>query len=253
MRYLELLAKKITCAAVCLPLLVCGGCSLQQRTAPLPTTFLEDVDISEELETVPFQHAQIVPDDDSPKTYSSVFVQPIRTDLIPKDSWRQSSSLFLRTEDAYNLEVQGLADFFYQQILDELQKVPNKRFNVVSIPTDTTIVAEIALTDVEFSHPVTRAAALAAPLPGVDLALSAFTDPHLSFAVRFTDGKTRKLLASAADRRFPPFRIIDLNKLTITSSAREIVKMWARELAEAIQTDRLTKVERSSWFSILPW
>lgn len=229
------------------------GCSLQERTAPLPTTFLEDVDTNEQLETVPFQHAWIAPDGDNQKTYDSVFVKPIRTDLIPKDAWHRSSSLFLRTEDAYNLEVQGLADFFYQRLVEELQKSPQKRFEVVTTPRNSSIIVEVALTDVEFSHPVTRAAALAAPLPGVDVALSAFTDPHLTFAVRFTDAATHKLLATTADRRFPPFRIIDLNKLTITSSAREISTMWSRELAEAIQSDRMTKVERSSWFSILPW
>jgi len=247
------IARRISSAILPVVLLIVAGCSIQQRTAPLPQTFLEDVDISEQVENVPFQHAWIIPEDSSQKTYSKLFIKPIRTDRIPKDAWHRSSSLLLRTEEAYNLEVQGLANVFYQEFLNELQKVPTKRFEVVSTPTNDTIMVEVAFTDVEFSHPVTRAAALAAPLPGVDIALSAFTDPHLAFAVRFTDAKTNKLLATAADRRFPPFRVIDLNKLTIASSAREIVTMWARELAEAIQSDRLTKVERSSWFSILPW
>lgn len=246
-------ANNTTHAALAFILMIFSGCSIQQRTAPLPNTFLEEIDISEQIDNIPFQHAWIVPEDDSRKTYTKVFVKPVRTDLIPEDAWRRSSSLFLRTEEAYNLEVQGLANVFYQELLNELQKLPTKRFEIASNPTDDTIVVEIAFTDVEFSHPVTRAAALAAPLPGVDIALSAFTDPHLAFAARFTDATTHELLASAADRRFPPFRVIDLNKLTIASSAREIVKMWTRELAEAIQSDRLTKIERSSWFSILPW
>jgi hypothetical protein len=137
--------------------------------------------------------------------------------------------------------------------LSELDKIPGKRFSIVDTPNDKTLIVEIALTELVLSEPLLRVLALAAPVPGVDVALSTISDPHVAFAARFLapDGVT--LLGTVADRRFPPLRVIDLNKLRARSSAREIISMWARELAESIQFEEFRKVERSSWFSWWIW
>jgi hypothetical protein len=217
-----------------------------------PPTFIEDAPLTEKLDTMPFDHSWIAPDSVE-KNFDSVLIMPIRYDLLPPGAWRDSKSIYLNSEEAYLKEAKVLAGHFRNQLLRELSKVPNPRFTVVEVPTPSTLIVSIALTQLEFSHPMTRAAALAAPLPGVDMALNAITDPHASFSARFTDPSTSQLLASAADKRFPPIRIIDLNKLTITSSLREIVHQWSRELSEAIQQDRFSKVEKSWRFSLLPW
>jgi len=85
------------------------------------------------------------------------------------------------------------------------------------------------------------------------VAVSAVSDPHVAFAARFSDGGTGKLLATIADRRFPPTRIVDLNKLTVTSSAREVCAIWAKIIAEGLNSDKLTKVKQQGSFSLLPW
>lgn len=229
-----------------------SGCAVSQRMESPPSTFIEDAPLKERLENMPFDHSWLVPDSVE-RNYDSVLIMPVRYDLLPKGAWKQSSSIYLNSEEAYLHEAKVLAGYFTRQLLEELEKVPNPRFKVVSSPTPSTLIVSIALTEIEFSHPVTRAAALAAPVPGVDMALNAITDPHASFAARFTESKSGELIASAADKRFPPVRIIDLNKLTITSSTREIVKQWSRELAEAIQKDRFSKIEKSWRFSLLPW
>lgn len=228
------------------------GCAVSQRLEAPPPTFIEDAPLAEKLDNMPFDHAWIAPDSVD-KNFDSVLIMPIRYDLLPPGAWKDSQSIYLNSEEAYLKEAKVLAGYFRNQLLRELEKVPNPRFAVVESPSPSTLIVSIALTQLEFSHPMTRAAALAAPLPGVDMALNAITDPHASFSARFTDPSTGELLASAADKRFPPLRIIDLNKLTITSSAREIVKQWSRELAEAIQQDRFSKVEKSWRFSLLPW
>ncbi len=112
---------------------------------------------------------------------------------------------------------------------------------------------ELALTEVVFSRPATNLAVMAAPVPGAGAALSMMTAPVVAFAGRFTSPDGRELWGTVADRREPPFRPIDLNKFTVASSARDVVSQWARELAEAIEFDRLKPVERSPWFSWLPW
>lgn len=228
------------------------GCAVSQRMEGPPSTFIEDAPLNERLDNMPFDHSWIVPDSVE-RNYDSVLIVPVRYDLLPAGAWKQSSSIYLNSEEAYLHEAKVLAGYFTKQLLEELGKVPNPRFKVVSSQTPSTLIVSIALTQLEFSHPMTRVAALAAPVPGVDMALNTITDPHASFSARFTDPTTGELIASAADKRFPPIRIIDLNKLTITSSTREIVKQWSRELAEAIQKDRFSKIEKSWRFSLLPW
>jgi hypothetical protein len=82
---------------------------------------------------------------------------------------------------------------------------------------------------------------------------SAISDPHVAFAARVYDGKTGKLVATAADRKFPPTRLLDLNKVTVTSPNREIVSTWANIIAGALNRDGFAKVESQGTFSILPW
>ena len=122
----------------------------------------------------------------------------------------------------------------------------------MTLPGPRTIVVEIALTELEFSRPIARAGSMVAPIPGAGAALSMISDPHAAFAARVTDGATGELIATAADRKFPPTRIVDLNKLTVTSSAREICSLWADSIARGIQSKDGEKITSQS-FSFLPW
>ena len=148
-----------------------------------------------------------------------------------------------------------IALYFHEQLVAELRKVYERhpRLKVVTSPASDAVNLELGFTELVLSRPVARAAAMAAPVPGLEFALSAMSEPHVAFAARFTSQDGTILLGTVADRRFPPMRAIDLNKLTVSSSAREIVAQWARELAEAIEFNQLVPVERSSRFSLRPW
>ena len=228
------------------------GCSLKERNDPLSPTFLEGVPIESQLKEMPFRHSWLAP---NRKKYSlrSVYVKPVRTDLLSAEEWKRSQGLAVTSKEEFDKAAQLLARYFRIRLLGELKRVPNPRFEVVDSAQKNSAIIEVALTELVLSEPVVRGLGLAAPVPGVDLALSTISDPHVGFAVRVTapDGVT--LLGTAADRRFPPLRVIDLNKLKATSSAREIIADWSRELAESIQTDELTAVERTAWWSLTLW
>jgi hypothetical protein len=245
------MSRILTCFLLLSPFIL-FGCAVEGRFEAPPRTFLEDVSIAKTMKTMPFRHAWVDPKSVQ-KNYTSVFVRPIRIDLLSDDAWKRSSSIGIHSKEDYEKEAQQIADYFHEQLVAALNEASSKRFQVADTPSKSALIVSIALTEVEFSHPIPRAAALAAPLPGVDMALNTITDPHVAFAARFTDPVSNELQASAADRRYPPLRLIDLNKLTITSSTREIVKDWSRELAEAIQSNRFATVERTSRFSLLPW
>jgi hypothetical protein len=231
-----------------------GGSAARQRIEPLPPTFLEGAPQESRIERVPFEQAWAA--SDALKTpVSAIFVKPVRTDLLPPETWRDSTGVSITSSGDFQKLVDELGAYFHEQLVAELRKAHqgNPRLKVVSAPASDSVNLEVAFTEMVLSRPVARAAAMAAPVPGLEFALSAMSEPHVAFAARFTSPDGATLLGTVADRRFPPMRPIDLNKLTVSSSAREIVSQWARELAEAIEFDRLTPVERSSRFSLLPW
>lgn len=239
--------------ALFLTLTVATGCAVQDKAKPMPTTFLQGVPLESKIERVPFEHAWKRPGDIR-IGIDSIYVKPIRTDLVPADSWVHSSGVTLTSAQDFNKEVAEVAVYFKEQLNLELKKAfeKTKRLKIATAPSAHTVTLEIALTEVVLSRPASSAASLASPIPGTGLALSTLHNPHLAFAARFV-GPDGTLLATVADRRFPPKRIIDLNKLTLTSSAREIVAQWARELAEAIEFDKNSPIEKSTSISLLPW
>jgi hypothetical protein len=232
--------------------LTLAACAVQERTEPVVATFLDGAPRESTIADIPFLHAWIAPQE-TPIPYSSIYVKPVRADLIPKDMWLRSRGLAVSSEEEFKKDADIIARYFRIRLLSELKATSSKRFTVVDTPDDRSLVLEIAITELVLSEPIIRAAALAVPFPGVDLALSTITDPHVSFAARFTSPDGKKLIATAADRRFPPIRLIDLNKLRARSSAREIIAHWARQLAQAIQLNEFKKVEGNTWFAILPW
>jgi hypothetical protein len=182
-----------------------------------------------------------------------VYIKPVRTDLLKPSEWEKSHGVAISSKEEFEKSVALLARYFRIRLLAELRAIKNGRFKLVDAPDPSSLVVEIAFTELVLSEPIIRAATLAAPIPGADFALSAFSDPHVGFAARFTNHDGTALIATAADRRFPPVRIIDLNKLRASSSAREIISQWSRELAESIEFEELTKVSKSWGFSLLPW
>jgi hypothetical protein len=228
------------------------ACAVKERTEPVVETFLEGSPRESSIPDIPFLHSWIAPQE-TPIPYSSLYVKPVRTDLLPEDMWLRSRGLAVSSKEEFQKDAAIIARYFRIRLLSELKSTSSQLFRVVESPDNNSLILEIALTELVLSEPLVRAAALAVPFPGVDLAVSTISDPHVSFAARFTSPDGTKLVATAADRRFPPIRLIDLNKLRARSSAREIIAHWARQLAQAIQLDDFNKVEGNSWFSILPW
>jgi hypothetical protein len=231
-----------------------SGCALRERTVQdIPRTFLEDVDIHSKRENLPFDHAWLAPGM-TKERYQTVMFRPVRTDLLPLDQWERSASAFIVTREDYLAKSQEVAQHFNEQIVQKMgeEGLDGGGLRLTNRPGPDTIVIEIALTELEFSHPVARAASLAAPVPGTGAAIASITDPHVAFAARLKDGGTGKLIATIGDRKFAPTRIVDLNKLTVSSSAREVVSLWAEEFAQGLGTKQQITIDEKR-FSILPW
>jgi hypothetical protein len=243
-------AKRLACVVTVGAVLT--GCAVGARVTTVDNTYLEDVNIDSKIENLPFDHAWVNPKFDG-RLYSKVYFPEIRVDLLGQNNkWERSIGPLIKSYEEYDSEARQIAAYFLEQIVKEFSEFKDNRMQIVRAPGPDVVTIKIALTELEFSHPLARGAALAAPIPGTGPALASITDPHMAFAARIyaPDGK---LVATAADRKFPPTRIIDLNKLTVTSANREICSIWAEIFAEAVNKGRFQKTDSRGRFSILPW
>jgi hypothetical protein len=237
-----------------LPLVVSGaiGCAVKERTEPLPQTYLEGRDISVVDKTIPFKHAWIDPN--LPKEqYTNVWFRTVTADTLQEDSWLASKGTLLSKESEYKKLADELANYFKQELIEHVANYKNGVVSVVDSAQPRGVIFDIALTELEFSHPIQKAGFMLVPIPASSLVFNTVSDPHVSFAAKVYDAQTGKLIATLADRRFPPTRLLDVNRLTLTSSAREICDTWAEIIAEGLNRERFAEVADRGFFAILPW
>lgn len=230
------------------------ACTLESRLLkPLPTTFLEGANLKSQLDTLPFDHSWIAPGEDLSR-YNKVYIKPIRSDLLAMDRWLNSSSVAIQSKEDYSKYAREITTYFDQQLREKFKSLSDSstKLQLAEKVGPQTIKLEIALTELEFGHPIANAGALASPLPGTGAMVAAISDPHASFAARLSDGQTGKLLATIADRKFSPTRIVDLNKFTVTSTIREICGLWSEQLAATLAGAGKVKVTERT-FDLMPY
>lgn len=228
-----------------------SACATKQRIDPVKTTFLEDTDTTSKSDRLPFIHAWVKPDFQAEK-WTKLYIKPVRIDLLPEDAWKASKSSAVLSKEDYIEMANKLAEYFRTKLIDTIIEKKSERPVIVDKPGADVVTLEIAFTELEFSHPIIRATSMLSPIPATGVALSSITDPHVAFAARFYDG-SGNLFATIADRLFPPVRILDFNKVTASSSAREACTTWSEMLAETFTQDKLTPVRGKTWFSLTLW
>ena len=239
---------------VIVPLVASGvvGCAVKERTNPLPQAFLEGRDITQTDETLPFKHAWVEPNLPQ-EDYTSVFFRSVTAETLPENSWEASKSTFLTKESEYKKLAKDLADYFKQQLINKVATFPDGTMSVVESPQPKGLIFDVAITELEFSHPIQKAGFMLVPIPGSSLVFNTVADPHVAFAAKVYDAESGKLIATLADRRFPPTRLLDVNRLTVSSSTREIVDTWSEIIAEGLNRDRFAEIPDRGFFAILPW
>lgn len=228
------------------------ACAAKEHVKPISKVYLEDRDVSVTDDSLPFNHAWIDPQI-PPGHYTKVFFRLVTIDKLPKGAWKASKSPYITSEKSFLKEAKLLADYFVECLNTKVKKYPKGTFVITDKAEPGGLVFDIAITELEFTHPVEKAGVMLVPVPGASVAFSAVSEPHVAFAARVYDGERGTLLATVADRKFPPLRLLDVNKLTVTSSAREIVSIWADLIAEGLNRERFAKVSSRGIFSILPW
>ncbi len=231
-------------------LLFLVACAAKERVLGRANpTFLEGSEVGHKVENLPFEQAWIKSGFDGRK-YTKIYIKPIRTDFL--NQWEKSRSTIISSKEDYDKEAKEMADYFLSKLVKDINEYKGNRFTVSNNTGSNVLTIEIALTELEFSHPIVRAITLAVPIPGTGAVVSSVSDVHVAFALRITN-PSGELVATVADRKYPPMRLIDFNKLTVTSSVREILSNWSKIMAEALNKGQFQKTDGNGRFSILPW
>ena len=232
-----------------------AGCASYKAFVPAESTdFIKavpGVDLKSRLDFLPFNQSWTNLSFDL-KKYSKLYVAPVSTQYLKPGSWFQSASVHITSEKSYQDKVAELAGYFRKEIIEEFGHYEKNRFQIVAAPGAGTLSLELALTEVVFSHPGAYVGSQFSPVPGTSSAVDASLGSSVAFEMRLRDSGSGVVMFTAADRRTPPAKVVDLNKLVFTSSAREIVEEWAVLFPQLLNMDRQKKLE-SRRFKAKPW
>ena len=174
--------------------------------------------------------------------YTQVFIKPVSLSYLRTEHWTESASMQMASREAYLQEAKAVAAH-WDESLRRAFSDPQSRFRLANdAHAPGTVVLEIALTEVVFSHPETYVASMAVTAGGV--AESAFLAPTTAFEAKVIDGPTGKLLATVADRTGTRIKVIDFNRLSVSKANMEICDDWAVELMQAANRDLFPVVKR---------
>jgi len=227
--------------------LVCPltNCALQKSvTKQESTAFLRSAGVSpsSKIARLPFEHSWRDRKVD-PNQYSRLVLHPVSLRYLRNEQWQQSESSFLTTKQAYQAQANDLAQYWNKSLVTAFGS-PNNRLKLAhdtSVPG--TLVAEIAITEIVFSHPDTYALSWA--LPGGGIAEGAMFAPSVAFEAVVRDAATGKIVATAADRRSTKIKLVDFNRLTVAKPNREICDEWSQQFMQAFNKELFPSVKRS--------
>lgn len=239
---------------VVLLILIFCSCSTYKKFSDLEQTpFLDfpGVDQASTLKNIPFKHSWVREGFDI-EQYSKVIIAPVSTEFISVDEWTKSAGLRIHNKEIYLEEVNQLAKFTEERLIESFSNTNNNRFSVTSEPAEGVLLVETALLKVQFAHPILNAGTAISPIPGTSQALTAMSDPFVEYAFRIRNALTNEVVATGADRGFSVSRLINLNKYRATSANRDIMENAVNLVVKTLNEAKFKKV-RKRRFMLLPW
>lgn len=260
-----------------------AGCVVKAAVEPIKSTsfLINGEKLQKPLDT-PFDLAWASPDIES-REFETVLIRAVRTDLIDPDKWTDSVGTFITSRETYIRKINELADYIQKALTTKFNKheekganasvEPGIPFEAASPPpstapskppgaenlaqlilsVDRTLVVELSISEVNFGDPLLYGGLLAVPVPGVANLSTTLKSSSLTYEARFTDQTSGEVIMELRDRRFPQVKIIDVNRLTVTSALHEIADAFAEDLVASLYRKEGQKIGKHSPFSLLPW
>ena len=184
--------------------------------------------------------------------FSAVYIAPVNTGYMAKQSWWQKQTGTRQAELAK--DTQQFARRVQGQFKQAIANYPGRSIKLDSSPGKGVLVLELALTELVPSNAYWNAGATAAGfvVPGAGL-LSAAGAGSIAIEGRARDGSTNAVIATFKDRRKDKVAPINIGSYTWYHGAEGNISAWAAEFAELLNTPPDHVVKRPSPVTLKPW
>jgi hypothetical protein len=240
----------------CLSISACGTATKLLKADPAPPSgFIEKPEQMVEMrDHAPF-HALWFKDreefDRVRGKYKNIYFAPVSTTYLQEKGWWDS----LNEKDSaeYRKEVEEFAKYVRKAFNTAFKNDPLKKHIVVDTVDASTIVYEIAITELIATKAHINAAGtvLGAFVPGGGL-VKATAKGSVAIEVKVIDGETNQVIITWADREQDQSSLFSLSDFSWYSHARKAVDTWAEQLVELHNSTTKDRVEDSAPFTINP-
>ena len=258
------------------------GCTVKQAVEDLRTTEFLNYQALQPTKVTPFDRAWIAPNI-AAGVYESLIVDAVRTDFVKPDNWIFSAGTFMPTRESYLAKVNKLADYIQHAVTDrfaegeekdpqvavkrapahepiqgEVEKLaapkPQRRDPIEPLnPGPRTLHVQISIVEADFGDPLIYAGLLAVPVPAAANISTAVKSPSLTLEARLVDQESGEIKMALIDRRFPQLKIVDVNRLTVSSALHEIADSFADDLVRSLYRKPDHVIGKRWPFSLVPW
>lgn len=261
-----------------------SGCTVESAIERIdPTEFITSPNLLHKPDNTPFDLAWSAPDINA-REYDTVVVNPVRTDKVNPGNWIYSASTFIVSSEGYLERVDELAKYIERDLTTKFAAYHTDDLKVLLdpdppveteqsastieqpggaeplgeplssfFPEGRTVVIDVSIAEADFGDPIIYGGLLAVPVPGVANMSTAVRAPSLTLEARLTDPQTGEVLTELVDRRFPQVKIVDINRLTVSSALHEIADSFSDDLVASFYRKHGERVGRRLPFSLLPW
>ena len=265
-------------------LFIASGCTLKQAVEDLrPSPFITQPERLRRPEDTPFDLAWVSRDVEKWR-YDSLIVESVRTDCVNSDDWIYSASSFITNRATYLTRINDLAEYIQKRTIERFKKYSDRDVDLAVIrgepvqelpsalpvpandpapadsalineggPTSRALRLELSICRADFGDPLLYSGLMAVPLPGVANLSTAVKSPSLTIEARLIDESTDVVVSELMDRRFPQVKIVDVNRMTVSSALREQADSFADDLVASFYRKSGEKVGRRWPFSLVPW
>ncbi len=185
-------------------------------------------------------------------SFSSVYIAPVNTRYMARQSWWQQQTGARKAELAKDTE--DFARRMQKQFKQEIANYPGRKIQLANGPGKGVLVIELALVELVPSNAYWNAGATAAGfvIPGAGL-LSAAGAGSIAIEGRAKDGANSRTIATFKDRRKDKVAPVNIGSYTWYHGAEGNISDWAAEFAELLNTPPGHVVQRPSPVTLMPW
>ena len=184
-----------------------------------------------------------------------IYVAPVSlTELRPMMTGKVRGSKRRGLE--VSAEAPAVAGEMRQEFSAALQSQPAPRYRLVATPGPSTLVLELAITELNPTSPAMNAVKLAAKIAlgpvGSVGGLAVRSSGNIAVEARLRAGSKGPVVYQFADNESDKLTLYSVRDFRPYGHARMAVKEWARQFAETAQNYAGTKVKDASFWTVSP-